>query len=378
MRLKPDCRHYLGWRPCAPAKQSGARCQDCASYERRGKSILIIKLGAAGDVLRTTFLLPALSRKAGRGANITWLAAKASLPVLQNPFISCKLDADSPASAAVLLARTWDGVYCLENSSEAAAFCAAAKARKKYGFTLSSGGAITPLGSAAALWLELACDDTLKKNNSLSYQEIMLKICGLGGKITPPIFTPSAPALERARAILGRKPGQTLVGLNTGAGSRWPKKMLSARDSADLCRRILASDKKISIILLGGPEQSRPHALIKSLVKNKRLISAGTDNSFDVFAALISLCDAVICGDTLALHSAAAAGTPCVALFGPTSKNEIYDYDGMVEKLDAGLDCLCCYGDCGKTRHCMNALRGEEILSALKKQLAFKNKGRGK
>jgi heptosyltransferase-2 len=35
-------------------------CGDCPCFAPRGERILIIKLGAPGDVLRTTCLLPAL------------------------------------------------------------------------------------------------------------------------------------------------------------------------------------------------------------------------------------------------------------------------------------------------------------------------------
>ncbi|PIU40254.1 MAG: glycosyl transferase, partial [Candidatus Omnitrophica bacterium CG07_land_8_20_14_0_80_50_8] len=49
--------------------------------------ILIIKLGAMGDVLRTTPLLPAL-RKKYPGSKITWLVEARCRGVLEkNPFI---------------------------------------------------------------------------------------------------------------------------------------------------------------------------------------------------------------------------------------------------------------------------------------------------
>ncbi|MEK6566078.1 MAG: hypothetical protein AABZ41_05160, partial [Bacteroidota bacterium] len=60
--LKTDCRHFRGDIPCKPHKQFGVHCideegKDCIHYDRVDKKILIIKLGAVGDVIRTTPLL---------------------------------------------------------------------------------------------------------------------------------------------------------------------------------------------------------------------------------------------------------------------------------------------------------------------------------
>ena len=51
--------------------------------------ILIVKLGAIGDVLRTTSLLPGLSDKFNRQARIDWLTAPSAKDILlNNPYIS--------------------------------------------------------------------------------------------------------------------------------------------------------------------------------------------------------------------------------------------------------------------------------------------------
>jgi len=60
MLLKPDCRHFPGDRPCRCNKESGRTCDDCPDYKTAGTQILIIKLAALGDVLRTTVILPGI------------------------------------------------------------------------------------------------------------------------------------------------------------------------------------------------------------------------------------------------------------------------------------------------------------------------------
>ena len=51
-----DCRHFLGHKPCIFRRE----CDGCPHYAPFGKRILIIKLAALGDVLRTTPLLRGL------------------------------------------------------------------------------------------------------------------------------------------------------------------------------------------------------------------------------------------------------------------------------------------------------------------------------
>ena len=58
----PDCRHFRGDIPCLPNKREGVRCDGCPYYEPLEENVLIIKLGAAGDVIRTTPILPSIRR----------------------------------------------------------------------------------------------------------------------------------------------------------------------------------------------------------------------------------------------------------------------------------------------------------------------------
>ena len=67
-----DCVHFRGDIPCRPNKQSGMTCPNCTEYQPISKRILIIKLGALGDVIRTTPLIEAY-RKLYPGCHITWI-----------------------------------------------------------------------------------------------------------------------------------------------------------------------------------------------------------------------------------------------------------------------------------------------------------------
>ena len=75
-----DCRYFLGDRPCCWHKQEGAVCI-CDRYTPIRERILIVKLDAMGDVLRTTTLLPDLA-EVHPGATFTWITRPESLPLL--------------------------------------------------------------------------------------------------------------------------------------------------------------------------------------------------------------------------------------------------------------------------------------------------------
>jgi heptosyltransferase-2 len=70
--IKQDCRFFMGEVPCLPHKQHGVHCNDCRHYEPTTSRILIIKLGAIGDVIRTTPLLRRL-KEIYPQAEIWWL-----------------------------------------------------------------------------------------------------------------------------------------------------------------------------------------------------------------------------------------------------------------------------------------------------------------
>ena len=82
-----DCRFFVGDRPCVWHKRSGEVCR-CDHYDRIDEHVLIIKLDAMGDVLRSTALLPMIAEVHGRAA-ITWITRMESVPLLQqNPYIA--------------------------------------------------------------------------------------------------------------------------------------------------------------------------------------------------------------------------------------------------------------------------------------------------
>jgi heptosyltransferase-2 len=363
-----DCRFFLGDRPCVWHKTTGALCT-CDHYQRITERILIVKLDAMGDVLRTTALLPALA-DAHPGAAITWITRRESRPLLErNPFIVEILDYGEDAQVQ-LGVRAFDRVINLDAGKASAALATMANAKQKDGFTLDARGCVQPTNAAARRWLEMGIFDDLKRRGTSTYQELMLEIVGLSG--APHHYVLEVTDEERASARehlerLGVDFSHPVIGLNTGAGRRWQFKQWREDGYVELVER-LAGKHEVQFVLLGGPEERKRH---QHLVSRSRvpLIDSGCDNPVRHFAAIVAACDLVVCGDTLAMHLALALGRRTIVLFGPTSAAEIQMY-GLGEKVVPIMDCLACYKPtCDFVPNCMDLITTDMVEAAVERQL---------
>jgi heptosyltransferase-2 len=364
-----DCKFFLGDRPCIWHKQSGELCT-CDRYEKVEERLLIIKLDAMGDVLRSTALLPPLVETHPH-ASITWITRKDSVPLLQrNPFVTEILEL-GPEALVHLQTRTFDRVINLDASKTSAALAAAARSTRKDGFVLDERGYVQPTNEPARRWLEAGVFDDIKRQGTATYQDRMADILGLTGRKHGYVFALSSDEIARGRKHLesiGLDFNRPVIGLNTGAGGRWPLKQWREDGYVELVSRI-ARREDVQFLLLGGPaEQDRNDRLKRA--SPVPLLDPGCDNTVRHFAALLGHCDVAVTGDTLAMHLALALGKRTVVLFGPTSAAEIELY-GLGEKVVPDMTCLSCYkNSCDFVPNCMDLITTEMVEGALLRQLA--------
>ena len=365
-----DCKFFLGDRPCVWHKQTGVLCT-CDRYEKIEERLLIIKLDAMGDVLRSTALLPPIAEAHPRAA-ITWITRKESVPLLKrNPYVAEVLEL-GPEAIIQLQTRTFDRVINLDASKISAALAAAARSSVKDGFVLDEQGYVKPTNEAARRWLEAGIFDDIKRQGTSTYQDRMAEILGLSGREHRYVFELAADEVKRARAHLesiGLDFGRPVIGLNTGAGGRWPLKQWREDGYLELVARIRRRED-VQFLLLGGPaEQDRNDRLKRG--STVTLLDPGCDNTVRHFAALLSHCDVAVTGDTLAMHLSLALGKRTVVLFGPTSAAEIELY-GLGEKVVPDMTCLSCYKtSCDFVPNCMDLISTDMVEKAVLRQLAL-------
>lgn len=369
-----DCRYFLGDRPCTWHKHSGVVCV-CDHYQKVEERVLIVKLDAIGDVLRTTALLPAL-REVHPAAAITWLTRRDSVPLLRgNPYITEILELDAE-TCAHLLARTFDRVINLDASKASASLATVARSARKDGFVLNAHGYVEATNPAARQWLEAGVFDDVKRQGASTYQDRMAAILGLEGRPHRYVLQLEPDEIEQARVHLvgcGLDPERPSIGLNTGAGGRWPLKQWRENGYVELVRR-LHRKHDVQFVLLGGPNEVERNQRLAA-ASGVPMIDPGCRNPLRHFAALVGHCDVVVTGDTLAMHMALALGRRAVILFGPTSAPEIETY-GLGEKVVPDMTCLSCYKtSCDFAPNCMDLVSVDMVEGAVERQLRLARSG---
>ncbi|MBI5233227.1 MAG: glycosyltransferase family 9 protein [Deltaproteobacteria bacterium] len=366
MLIHSDCRHFRGDRPCHHHKDTGAHCDGCDHYEPVRFRILIIKLDATGDVLRTTSILHGLKEKYP-SSHITWLTMKESLDLfLQNPYVDTLLDY-SAESFLRLGVEAYDLVINLDASPRSAMLAEHARGKEKLGFGYHTRGYVYPFNEEARRWFEMGIFDDVKRANTMTYQEIALDICRLKHGRYDIVLNLSLEEKGFAAGFARRMnlpEGRPVIGLNTGAGGRWKKKKWTIEGYLDLIG-LLAQETAPTILLYGGPlEKERNRFLMEK--SRYPLIDTGCGNSLRQFISLVDLSDIVVTSDSLALHIAAGLGKKVVALFGPTSSVEI-DLYGRGAKVSSDLPCLSCYRhDCEIRPDCMESISAAMVMTAIK------------
>jgi heptosyltransferase-2 len=346
-------------------------------------SILILKTGALGDVLRTTSILPGL-RHVHPAARIEWLTAPAARELVEGHALVERvhlLDVQAPgaveAAAAALGARSWDWVISLDDEAPLCALAGGLRARKLTGAHLDVQGRPT-YSPDAAPWFDMGllsrlgkpAADRLKLENERGQAEIYAAMLGLPpGR---PALAIPGPAGERAASLYASCPGlpRPRVGLNTGAGGRWTSKQLPVERVVAFVRGLHdALGGEVGFVLLGGPEEGsrneRLRAGIEGLSPRPTLLDAGVDNSLLEFAAIVAGLDLLLTSDSLALHIAIARRVPVVAFFAPTSAAEI-ELHGPGEKVRSESPDYCSYRPDADT----TTLTAERLVAASRRVLA--------
>jgi heptosyltransferase-2 len=325
--------------------------------------ILIIKTAALGDVLRTTSILPGL-HEAHPTSEITWLVAQGAEDLVRlQPLVDrvVTVDLDSPGClervGADLGHRRWQWVISLDEEESLCRLASSLEAEKLTGACLETdGGEHAGYTEDSAAWFDMGLTsrfgkqeaDRLKRENTLSHAAIFAHMLGIpDGQPSLRIPVEAFDASQLWGTRKGLDGSVTVIGINTGAGSRWESKGLDEQRTIELIgflHRELEGDVKF--VLLGGPaEKERNLSIMRGLPEaypEAIVLDAGTDNSQLDFAAFVDRCDLLITSDTLAMHIAIARNIPLVAFFAPTSGAEI-DLYGLGEKVLSTAPDYCSY-----------------------------------
>lgn len=361
-----DCKKYTGYKPCGVS----ADCGECDKYDPHGKHILIIKLGAMGDVLRTTPILPAIKEKYSP-CHITWITDPNAVCLLKNnPYIDRLLGYDH-SSLLILMVEKFDVVLNFEKEPRALALSKIIQSRVKLGFAPSDYGTLTVYNLESLYALQLGLSNDLKfYKNKKTYPQIIFEMAKLDYKGEEYILPVSKDSEEFGLAFRAKNNLDNfkhIVGIHTGCGKMFISKSWNEDGFVNLIKN-LNKIENLCCLLLGGEFEKEMNERIKKRTGDG-IVDAGCNNSIEKFIGIANQCDAVVSLDSLAMHIAIGLKKKTVVLFGATCPQEI-DLFGRGEKIVSDFECCPCYKQkCEKSPNCMDAIKPEIVCDAVKRAL---------
>ncbi len=324
--VNQDCRHFRGDIPCSYHKQENIVCEGCPYYDPIKQKILIIKLGAAGDVIRTTPLLRKL-KQVYPASHLTWLTLTPEL--VPKEWVDQIFPFDRQ-HILILQASQFDLLINLDKDGEACALASQISARLKKGFGLSQFNKCYPLDQNSESKFLTGIFDSVNKANTKSYPQEIFEICGF--KFQGEKYILSNFADQDYKWKIAEPP--PLVGLNTGCGGRWTARLWSEQNWIDLACQLKNQGK--GVLILGGPDEHE---------KNLRIAkksSATYLGHFPLmqFINLVDQCDLVITAVTMATHVAIGLGKKII-LFNNIFNKQEFELYGLGEILEPAIKCDC-------------------------------------
>ena len=387
-----DCKYFEGDKPCFANKQYNVFCKECSYYEKdprinkafpfipqagstagsgKHKNILIIKLDAVGDVLRTTSILPSL-KNLFPDSNITWVTKLKSFPVLEdNPYINSVFFVENNLNEVT--SGNFDIAINLDSGKAGSEIMTKISSSEKFGYIIVNEKPY-PVNSLANEWYLMGVDDTSKKANQKTYHKIIHEICGLEYKNTHPVLeiTESKRIIAaHVREKSGLSNFSEFILINLGGGNRWQYKKWTKEGYAKLINSLSYKNSGSAIGVIAGKEDEEfYYDVLKSVNRADNIVRFGCGNTLNEFICIIYLAGKIFTSDSLAFHIATALNKYVLVIVGPTSHTELDTFGNGRKIYSSKVDCLSCYlNKCSKTINCMNTVTPEEIINYLQQQI---------
>jgi heptosyltransferase-2 len=349
MLFKEDCRHFRGDIPCRPHKKHGYHCQNCPEYSPARENILIIKLGAIGDVIRTTPLIKRIKQEFPK-CMLWWITNSPEvIPSSVDKVLPFNLE-----SIISLRSVHFFKIINLDKDHHACALASQLEADYIDGFTMVEGKPMPANQRAMHKYLTGLFDDVNKANTKNYLQEIF-EICGYK-------FSGEEYELELKVQKIWDIPNRSkaVIGLNTGCGARWVSRLWREDYWIELIK--LLQKEGFTPMLLGGEQEHKQNTYFAE--QTGALYFGYYD--LNTFISLVNECDLVVTAVTMGLHIAIGLRKKVVLMNNIFNKNEFELYGrGIIVEPD--IECKCFFSPkCTNEEYfCLDHLPPNKIFSAV-------------
>ncbi len=331
------------------------------------RAILIVRLGALGDIIHTLPMAAAL-RARFPDAVIDWVVDERHRDVLDlvpilNRRIVLRTRSAPLATRLTELRRTlvrerYDVAIDVQGLLKSSVVARLSGAGRVLGFSFAH----LRERSASVFYTERhdpgdARAHIIDKNLTLAG--------ALGADVSQISFPLEVPRVALQETVPHGASGGAYAVLNPGAGwpnKRWPRERFSA-----VARWLRDSPGLRSVVTWGPGDEALARAVVDGAGGAAELCLSTT---IPELAGVLRQARLVVAGDTGPAHLAAALGTPVVGLYGPTDPTRNGPWlpdDVTVSRFST---CQCCYRRrCRVTRWCLGEVGIDEVTSAITERL---------
>ncbi len=389
--VKYDCRHFEGHIPCKPNKLYNMQCDDCSHYDAsesaitvlytkksllqeilkicnftkqdfeketpkiqtQATRILFIKLGAIGDVIRTTPLLERYKKEYGN-CHFSWITHSPQVVPKDEVDVIYKWDA---SSVSVVANQEFDIAINLDKEKEACMLLSHVEAREKFGFIWKDGHINTATDKAEHK-LITGILEKKKKRNFKNYLEEIFEICHFdfsGEEYMINLNQNLSDDWEKKFKKLAED--KTIIGLNTGCGLRWKTRLWPPEYWVEFIKDL--EKQGYFCLLMGGPDEDEMN---KYYEKETNATYLGTF-SLEEFIAITNNIDIIVTPVSMMMHIALALKKQLMLFHNIFNIHEFELYGrGIIIEPTSGCDCY--FGNsCKREKSCMYDISVKDVLT---------------
>lgn len=287
-------------------------------------NVLIVRLSAIGDCLETLPMACALKDRYPR-CHLTWVVERSAAPLLRGHWaIDDLLEvpkgwAKSPKIIwrlrEMLQRRNYEIAFDPQGLSKSAGVAWLSGARRRVGLA-------SPYGRELSLWLNRVLVRPVNEH-VVDRQLELLQTVGVRWPVVK-FDVPVCPESTKSVAAWLDTPRHRNGFLVINPGATWDSKLWPVERYSEVAVAAKTRWRLPSVVVWGGPRERQWAEEIAAGSAGAAMVAPPT--TLPELAAVLRRASLYISSDTGPMHLAAAVGTPCVGLFGPTRPENVGPY----------------------------------------------------